>query len=320
MEAAERVNGGDLTRRFRFGMQLAEASSKADWIEQARLAEQLGYDIVVVPDHVGDQLAPFPALVSAAEATDRIRLGTLVIDNDFRHPMLLAQEAATVDLLTDGRFELGIGAGWMGQDYRRLGATFDPPSVRIARLKEAVQIVGYHFSGEPFSFEGAHYRVTDAEPKPMPAQRPRPPLLIGAGGLRLLAFAAQQADIVSVFVRSLPDGSGFDVSELTAASYQQTTDHVREVASDRGQEPELNVLLQYFEITNDRKSIAEEHARELGIDPEDLLALPFELIGTVDQIVDDLVQRRERFGISYITVLDKYIRDFVPVLERLSGA
>jgi probable F420-dependent oxidoreductase len=310
-----------MTRRFRFGMQLAEGSSKADWIEQARLAEQLGYDIVVVPDHVGDQLAPFPALVSAAEATDRIRLGTFVIDNDFRHPMLLAQEAATVDLLTGGRFELGIGAGWMSLDYRRLGATFDPPGVRLQRLKESVEILGHHFIGKPFSFEGVHYQVTDAEPTPMPTQRPRPPLLIGGGGPQLLTFAAQQADIVSVFIRSLPDGSGFDVSELTAASYQETTDHVRRVAGDRrGQEAELNVLLQYFEVTNDRKSIAEEHARKLGIDPEDLLALPFELIGTVGQIVEDLTQRRERFGISYITVLDKYMRDFVPVIERLSGA
>ncbi|MPZ90930.1 MAG: TIGR03621 family F420-dependent LLM class oxidoreductase [Actinobacteria bacterium] len=311
-----------MARRFRFGMQLAEAASKSDWIEQARLAERLGYDIVVVPDHVSHQLAPFPALVSAAEATDRIRLGTLVIDNDFRHPMLLAQEAATVDLLTDGRLELGIGAGWMGQDYRRLGATFDPPSIRLARLKEAVEILGKHFRGEPFSFEGAHYRVTDAEPKPMPAQRPRPPLLIGGGGLRLLTFAAQQADIVSVFIRSLRDGSGFDVSELTATSYLQTTDHVRKVGSDResGQEPELNVLLQYFEVTNDRIATAEEHARELEMDPEDLLTLPFELIGTIDQIVEDLIHRRERFGISYVTVLDRYLRDFAPVIERLSGS
>jgi alkanesulfonate monooxygenase SsuD/methylene tetrahydromethanopterin reductase-like flavin-dependent oxidoreductase (luciferase family) len=148
----------------------------------------------------------------------------------------------------------------------------------------------------------------------------RPPLLIGGGGLQLLAFAAQQADIVSVFVRSLPDGSGFDVSELTTASYQQKTDHVRKVAGARGQEPELNVLLQYFEVTNDRKSVAEEHARKLGTDPEDLLALPFELIGTVDQVVEDLVERRERFGISYITVFDQYMRDFAPVIERLSGA
>lgn len=309
-----------MAKPFRFGMQLAEASSKTDWIEQTRLAEQLGYDVVVLPDHVGDQLAPFPALISAAEATDTVRLGTFVIDNDFRHPLLLAQEAATVDLLSEGRLELGIGAGWMGQDYERLGITFDPPSVRFQRLKEAVAIVGLHFRGEAFSFDGSHYRVTDAQPKPMPAQRPRPPLLIGGGGRQILAFAAQEADIVSVFLRSLPDGSGFDVSELTAAAYQQKTDHVRRAASDGGRDPELNVLLQYFEITKDRNSIAEKRARELGRDIEDLLELPFELIGTVDQIVEDLIKRRELFGISYVTVFDKYMRDFAPIIERLSGA
>lgn len=123
-----------MLKRFRFGMQLAKASSRAHWIEQVRLAERLGYDVLVVSDHASDQLAPFPALVAAAEATDKVRLGTLVVDNDFRHPLLLAQEAATVDLLTEGRLELGIGAGWLGQDYERLGITFDPPSVRLHRF------------------------------------------------------------------------------------------------------------------------------------------------------------------------------------------
>jgi alkanesulfonate monooxygenase SsuD/methylene tetrahydromethanopterin reductase-like flavin-dependent oxidoreductase (luciferase family) len=208
----------------------------------------------------------------------------------------------------------------MGQDYQRLGIAFDPPTVRLQRLKEAVAIVSLYFRGEPFSFDGAHYQVKDALPKPMPAERPRPPVLIGGGGKQILAFAAQEADVVSVFIRSLPDGSGFDVSELTAAAYQQKTDHVRQVARDFGRDPELNVLLQYFEVTNDRTSVAEEHARELGTEPQDLLALPFELIGTLDQIVEDLLQRRERFGISYVTVFAKYMRDFAPVIERLSGA
>jgi probable F420-dependent oxidoreductase len=308
-----------MTRRFRFAIQLRNAPSKANWAQQAREAEQLGYDVIVLPDHVSDQLSPFPALVSAAEATKNIRLGTFVIDNDFRHPLLLVQEAATVDLLTEGRLELGIGAGWMGQDYTRLGMKFDPPKVRLQRPKEAVTIVDRFFDGQVFSFDGRHYRVQDAQAYPASVRKPRPLLLVGGGGPQLLEFAARQADIVSVFLRSLRDGSGFDLAELRAAPYQQKADHVRRVAAIAGRNPELNVLLQYFEITADRYAVAEEHARELGTDPDDLLALPFELIGTIDQIVEDLVERRERLGISYITVFDKYMHDFARVIERVVG-
>ena len=308
-----------MVKRFRFGIQISEADSKTDWVDQAQLAEELGYDVIVVPDHLGNQLAPFPALVSAAEATDTIRLGTFVINNDLRHPLLLAREAATVDLLTEGRLELGIGAGWLGQDYQRLGTTFDKPGVRLGRLKEAARILDLYFVGEPFSFEGKHYRVANVEPKPRPVQRPRPPVLIGGGGEQILSFAAQEADIVSVFIRSMPDGSGFDVTEMTAAAYQQKTDLVRRVAREAGRDPELNVLLQYFEVTNDRVPVAQEHAREYGTDSTDLLALPFELFGTMDQIVEDLDERRARFGISYITVFDKHMRAFAPIIERLAG-
>ncbi len=309
-----------MTKKFRFGMQLANATSRKEWVDQVRLAEELGYDVVVMPDHVGDQLAPFPALVSAAEATDKVRVGTFVIDNDFRHPLLLAQEAATVDLLSDGRLELGIGAGWMGRDYQRLGASFDPPTLRLQRLKEAVTIIDSYFRGEEFSFEGTHFVVKEIEPKPLPAQRPRPTLLIGGGGKQILTFAAHEADIVSVFIRSLPDGSGFDMAELKANKYQKKTDLVRRTAAEIGRVPELNVLLQYFEVTNNRRPVVEEHAKELGTDADEVLALPFELIGTIEQIIEDLIERRERYGISYITVFDKYMHDFAPVVERLAGS
>lgn len=306
-----------MVKPFRFAIQLAEASSRDHWIQRAQQAEQMGYDVIVLPDHIGGQLAPFPALVSVAEATETVRLGTFVLDNDFRHPLLLAQEAATVDLLTDGRLELGIGAGWMGQDYQRLGVEFETPARRFGRLREAISILELYYKGEEFSFDGSHYSVNKMDPSPQPAQRPRLPLLIGGGGHHILRFAAARADIVSVFIQSLPDGSGFDVGELRADSYQKKTDHVRKVASAAGRDPELNVLLQYFEVTNSRQSVAEEHAKELGTDADDLLSLPFELIGTVDQIVDDLIERRERFGISYITVFDKYMREFAPIVERL---
>lgn len=303
-------------RPFRFGLQLAKAQSRQDWVRQVRLAEKLGYDIVVVPDHVGDQLSPFPAFVSAADATEEIRFGTFVIDNDFRHPLLLAQETATVDLLTDGRFDLGIGAGWMGQDYARLGIEFASPDIRLGRLKEAIAIIDHYFTGEPFSFEGRHYEVGEHKPSPVSS---RPPLLIGGGGPLILEFAARKADIVSVFLTSKPDGSGFDSGELRAETHDRKIAQVRTAAGERADSLELNVLLQYFEVTTDRAAVADEHAEQLGTDRDDLLALPFELIGTIDQIVDDLLTRRERFGISYITVFDKYMKDFAPVIERLKG-
>lgn len=307
-----------MPRAFRFGVQLPNAASRTAWVEQVRRADQLGYDIVVLPDHITDQLAPFPALVSAAEATERIRLGTFVLDNDFRHPLVMAQEAATVDVLTEGRLELGIGAGWDGRDYERMGIEFAPPRIRYERLTEAVAIVESYFRGEPFSFDGAHFQVADVEP--IPTDQPqRPPLLIGGGGPRILEFAARHADIVSVFLTSLPDGSGFDISELRVAAYQAKIDRLLEVAGSRAPDLELNVLLQHFQITNDRAAVADERAREMETSTEDLLALPFELIGTLDQIVDDLLDRRERFGISYVTVFDKYMEDFAPVVERLSG-
>jgi probable F420-dependent oxidoreductase len=308
-----------MTRKFRFGVQLSEARSRGNWIEQARLAEQLGYDVLVMPDHIGDQLAPFPALVVAAEATERIRLGTFVLDNDFRHPVLVAQEAATVDLLTDGRLELGIGAGWMGRDYERLGIEFSRPRTRYERLTEAVEIINSYFLGRPFSFSGRHYTMSDLEPGARPAQHPRPPLLIGGGGPRILEFAARHADIVSVFLTSLSDGSGFDVGELTADSYQRKTDLVRDAAARRDDPPELNILLQHLDVTNSRNASADERARDSGIDRRELLALPFELIGTIDQIVGDLLERRERYGLSYVTVFDKHLRDFAPIVERLSN-
>lgn len=308
-----------MTKTFRFGVQLPHAASKKTWIERVRRAEQLGYDVIALPDHIGDQLAPFPALVSAAEATERARLGTFVLGNDFRHPLIVAHEAATVDLLTEGRLELGMGAGWSGQDYERLGIEFSAPRTRYERLTEAVTIIESYFGGETFSFEGRHYSVKHVQPAPTARRSLHPPFVIGGGGRRILEFAAQHADIVSIFLTSLRDGSGFDVKEMRSSAYQRKVDDVRRAAGERAEALELNVLLQHFEITDHRNAVAEEHARESQTTREDLLALPFELIGTLDQITHDLLERRERYGISYITVFDQHMEDFAPVIEELSG-
>ncbi|MDQ3981689.1 MAG: TIGR03621 family F420-dependent LLM class oxidoreductase, partial [Actinomycetota bacterium] len=270
-------------------------------------------------DHVGTQLSPFAALTAAAEVTRRIRLGTFVLDNDFRHPLLMAHEAATVHLLSEGRLELGVGAGWLGRDYEALGIPFAAPRVRFERLEEAVEIVDRYSRGKTFSFSGRHYEVRDAEPLALPAELPRPPLLIGAGGPKMLALAAARADIASVFLTSLRDGSGFEAAELTPGSYRQKIAHLRTSAGGRSDEIEINVLIQSFEITDDRDGAAEKHARELGTTRDHYLALPFGLVGTVDRVVEDLLQRRDELGISYVTVFAEHLETFAAVVERLSG-
>jgi probable F420-dependent oxidoreductase len=287
-------------------------------VQKAGLAEKLGYSVCAMPDHVGDLLAPFPALVAAADATDSIRVGTLVLDNDFRNPVVLAQEAATVDLLTEGRLELGLGAGWLGRDYERTGIGFDPPHERFERFKEAFQIIDRYLRGQEFSFDGSHYQVGDLTSVHC-IQKPRPPLLIGGGGRRLLRFAAQTADIISVFIKSLPDGSGFDLSEANPRSMDAKVELIRSHSRERSEKPELNVLLQHFEVTRDVKNVAEKRAAEVGITSDDLLELPTELIGSYDEIVERLVRNRERFDVSYITVPGSYMEEFAPIVERLAG-
>ncbi|MDQ3958540.1 MAG: TIGR03621 family F420-dependent LLM class oxidoreductase [Actinomycetota bacterium] len=304
-----------MTRRFRFGIQLSEAGSRAEWAAAARRAEAAGFDVLTVPDHVGRQLSPFAALVAAAEATDRIRLGTFVLDNDFRHPLLTAHEAATVQVLTEGRFELGIGAGWLGRDYERLGIEFAAPRVRFERLREAVEILELYFRGDRFSFRGRHYRIEDAEPIAIPGGAP--PLVIGGGGPRMLSLAGEQADVASVFLTSLPDGSGFDETGARPEAYEKKVSTVR--AAGAGRAVELNVLLQHVEVTEDRAGIAEKTAPEWGVDARAYPALPFVLLGTPAQMADDLLERRDRYGISYVTVFDKDAEHLAPVIGLLAG-
>lgn len=301
-----------MTRRFRFGVQLADASSRDEWIGQARRAEELGYDVVSVPDHVGTQLSPFAALTAVAGATERVGVGTLVLDNDFRHPLLMAQEAATVQLLSEGRLELGLGAGWLKRDYDRLGIAFDEPRVRVERLEEAVAIVERYLDGETFSFHGRHYDVDEAEPLRLAPGLKRPRLLIGGGGPRVLKLAAARAEVVSVFLTARREGSAFE--DMDVETYRRKTDYVRGAG-----DVEINLLLQAFEVTNDRDGAVARWAREFETSPGTFLALPFGLVGTIDQIAGDLRRRRAEYGISYVTVRLEQLEDFAPIVELLTG-
>ncbi len=307
---------------FRFGVNLAHAGSRTEWREIARKVEALGYDTLTVPDHLTDLVSPMPALVSAAEATRRLRVGTNVLNNDLRHPVLVAREAATVDLLTDGRLQLGLGAGSIKSEYDEVGLSFDAGAMRVARLSEAVTIIKGLLSGEEVTFAGRHYRVTGHTIAPLPVQKPHPPILIGGNGRNLLTLAARQADIVGLSGVTFRQGGAAppDLSGWRVAAIDERLRLVRETAGDRFPRLELNALVQRVVVTEGRHGAAEELTRRwTQLSAAEILASPYVLIGTIDQIVEDLEARRERWGISYYVVHEPFLDAFAPVVARLAG-
>ncbi len=309
-----------MPREFRFGVQCSLAASRREWQEKARRVEALGYQVFLVPDHFGLQFAPVPALLSAAEATRAIRIGSLVFDNDFRQPALLAKEAATLDLLSDGRFEFGIGAGWMRSEYEQAGLAFEPGPTRVARLEEAIPLIRSIWRGGPASFSGKHYRLAGLESAPLPVQRPGPPLLIGGGGPRILRLAARHADIVGLVLRSRADGNGLDLTDLSSAALDDKVAWVREAAGPRFAALELNTLLQTVVITADRLGAATQLAKAFGVSSDTVLDTPYALIGSASEIEALLRERRERFGLSYYVLFERDMETFAPIAARLAGS
>jgi probable F420-dependent oxidoreductase len=308
-----------MPRPFRFGLSASAAIGGKDWRSRARRAEQLGYAVLSVPDHIGNQLAPFAAMQAAADATTTLRIGSYVLDNDHRHPVLLAQESATIDLLSGGRFELGIGAGHMKREYDAIGADFDRGADRIERLAEAIQIIRALLSGERGTFHGRHYRVEDALELPRPVQQPHPPILIGGGGQELLSIAARQAQIVSVVPRAKADGTGLDENDFGSASFSKKIAWVHAAAADRFAEVELNTLVQEVVVGNAQAG-AEQLATEWDVTPEWVLDTPYALVGDVSQIEERLLEMRETYGISYVTVFEGELEKLAPLVARLAGA
>ena len=313
MRAAGRLVGVN-PRPFRFGVS-GGRGTRQEWLDLARKAEHLGYTTLLLPDHFGQQLAPLPALLAAASATYRLRVGTIVLDNDFRHPAVLAKEAATIDLLTDGRFELGIGAGWMQADYDRSGLSFDPAGVRVARLAESVQILKAFFAGGgPLTFTGQFYRIDGLGPFP----RGRPKLLIAGTRRRMLRLAAREADIVGLEDHQFAARASGDPSPVVANCAEQVA-IVREAAGARLSEIELNVFAARTEITDQRRAALERLSHQLQLSSDQIDASPSFLLGSVDAVVEQLQARRERLGVSYIMVFDRVMDAFAPVVVRLAG-
>lgn len=313
-------------RGFRFGTASFQPT-RSEVLAQARKAESLGYDIFLMADHLFENLGPIPALMMVAEQLSRMRVGTCVLCNDFHHPVVMAKDAATVDELSGGRFELGLGAGYIPVEYQMAGISFDGGAVRFERLAETVQIAKLAFEGETFSFDGTHYQVHDYTPCPRPVQRPRPPLMVGGGGRRLLTFAAAEADIVSVLPASAPDG-GLRATQLALSSLKKKAALVRDTAGGRSQDLEINILIFDAVVTTDRRAAATSYLGELEerlgftIDGEvtvdDLLDSPYLAFGTDGQIAEHLVRVREETGASYIGVFPHLMEAFGPVVSRLA--
>ena len=306
-------------RAFRFGVTVPAVAAGSAWAERARRVEQLGYSILQMPDHFREQLAPVPALTAAALATTRLRVGSLVFSNDFRHPVVLAKEAATLDVLSGGRFELGLGSGWLREEYDQAGTPFDAPGTRIERMAEAVTVVKGLLTGEPVHFTGRHYTIAGLRGTPTPIQRPHPPLVIGGGGERLLSLAAREASIVSLVPRARRDGGGLDRGDFGEVAFRQKIAWVRAAAGDRLAALELHTLIQAVVVTDRRAIAAEQLATRFKIGPELVLESPYVLCGTVEEICETLRRRRQTHGISYVTVFDRDLEVFAPVVERLTA-
>lgn len=316
-------------RPFRFlglaGQTILDARRLAD---TARQAEAIGYDVLVLPDHLLDQHAPIPLLATVAAVTERLRIGTFVFNVNLRHPAVLAQDLASLDVLSGGRLEIGIGAGWNRPEHDAIGLPFPPVRTRVSRLTEAVTVLKGCFGEGPFSFSGEHYTITNHTGFPKPVQRPHPPLFLGGGGRRTLSLAAAQADIIGLSARLQPGDHRpprIDPRTLTAAATEEKLGWIRQAAGDRFDRIELNTYPSGgpVVITDNVRAAAQERVdllrQRTGVElsVEEVLDSPHMFIGSVESLTEKFLGLRERFGFSSIMAFD--IDEFAPVVERLAG-
>ncbi|MEC7916592.1 MAG: TIGR03621 family F420-dependent LLM class oxidoreductase [Actinomycetota bacterium] len=308
---------------FRFGVQFSKSTSGPTYRETVQKIEDLGYSTVFCPDHFDDQWAPTVALTVAAEATSNLRIATLVYDVDYRHPVTLAKEVATLDLVSEGRVEFGIGAGWMRQDYEGAGIHFDTPGVRIERMIEAVEILKGLWTPAPFNFQGAHYSITELEGTPSPHQPGGPPIIIGGGGKRVLTEAAKRADIVGLNA-SLHAGSVGPETALSALGerFLERRNWVEEAAGPRF--PELELQMNTFMTavtsnTSEADEMFEGMAPMFGLSPEQARTIPMVLAGTVIDVCEQLEHYRDLYGTSYWVIHEGEVDAMAPVVAKMAG-
>lgn len=315
-------------RPFRFGVHTSDAQTGKQWAAAARRYETLGFSTLMLRDHFDQQLAPIVAMTAAACATETLRVGCLVFANDYRHPLVLAKELATLDRLSGGRVEVGLGAGWMASDYEQGGLAFDAPRDRVSRLEEAVTVIKAFFAGESVKFSGDHYTIAGHEMYPAPVQQPRPPILLVAGGPRMTRFAAREADIVAInpATKSNEAWAEQNIADASAEAVDRKINAIRDAAGERYADIELQIVVPFIVITDDREGTAAAIAGSLPADDPAIdlsaatvLASPYVLIGTEDQICDTLAERRERWGLSYYVFNDDSIDAVAPIVARLAG-
>ncbi|HEY1739514.1 MAG TPA: TIGR03621 family F420-dependent LLM class oxidoreductase [Acidimicrobiia bacterium] len=310
-------------RRFRFAV-ICSGSTTPDaksFTELARRAEAAGYSTLYVPDHFEEHpLAPTVALAHAAAVTTTLRVGPLVLGNDYKHPVVLAREMATLDMLSGGRLELGIGAGWMTVDYEKAGIPLDRPGVRIERLAESITILKGLFAPGPFTFSGSHYQVRELDGAPKPVQQPVP-FVIGGGGPKVLALAAKEADIIGINANLRSgDGNTPDAAKsLTPAATDAKLATLRAAAGARFDDLEIQTLVGFVHVTDDAGPIFEGMAGHFGVTPEEARLAPVTLVGSQDEMVDLLEARRERWQMSYVVIDAAFAEAFEPVVARLAG-
>jgi probable F420-dependent oxidoreductase len=307
-------------RPFRFSSPATGCNSRRELVERARMLEDLGYSTITIADHFGDQLGPIASLMAVADATSTLRIASMVFSNDYRHPAVLAKEAATLDLLSEGRLEFGLGAGWKASDYGTTGIPFDPPGRRIERMEEALHVVRALWAEGPVDHDGRHFRLRGLEGSPKPLQRPHPPIAIGGGSKRILQFAAREADIVG-FIPSM--ASGKVDAQAGASATPEATDRrlewIRDAAGDRMDAIELQVRLEFALVTDDPDPLFEGMAGGFGLTPDQARATPYALVGPTSSMVDLLEDRRERWGFSYIGVPRDVAEAMAPVVAKLAG-
>ena len=307
-----------MTRPFRFGIFATRADSAAQWRAKARRIEELGYDVLLMPDHLGAQLAPVPALMAAADATTTLRLGSFVFANDYRNPVMLAKEAATIDLLSGGRLEFGLGAGWSTPDYETLGIAYDAPKVRVARMAEALHLIKRCWDEDQVEHSGLHYTVRSARVLPKPLQRPHPPVMVGGGGPVMLRLAAREADIVALAPQVDHEGRP-KLGQLTVGATADKVRLVREAAGARFDSLELNAIVFDAAVTDEPSSLLDAVAGRMKAALSTLVESPYFLFGSLATLRRQLLERRERLGISYYSIPEKVMEPFAPLARELRG-
>lgn len=309
-------------KRFRFGVQASQpAKSGAEWREIAKRAEAHGYSTLFIPDHLDDaQLSPIVAMTVAAMATSSLQVGSLVFDNDYRHPVTLAREMATLDLLSEGRLEVGMGAGWKRSDYDQSGIIFDSAGVRIARLSEAVKIMTLMWQNGTATFSGDYYKVEGAKGLPRPFNSEGPPLIIGGGGRKILDLASRYAKIVGINPSLAAGAIGSEVvSSVAPERFLERVEWVKESAGNRFADIELQCLTLVAQVVDNGYSWLSEVAPAFGATVEQAMETPIVLAGSVHEIVETLEARRERFGFSYWIIHQQEMEAFAPVVAALNG-